>query len=70
MHEVLVVNASPLIFLGNADRYDLLHAIAGRVVVPQARYAPISEAVAQHRAKRGKLAKGLRWLVGWVSRNV
>jgi len=36
MPDVLVVNASPLIFLGNADRLDLLRLIgASRVVAPQ-----------------------------------
>lgn len=35
MPDALVVNASPLIFLGNVDRLDLLHTIgAGRIVVP------------------------------------
>ena len=33
---LLVVNASPLIFLGNADRLDLLHILgAGRIIVPE-----------------------------------
>lgn len=33
----LVVNASPLIFLGNAGRLELLHELgAGRIIVPQA----------------------------------
>ncbi len=36
MSDVLVVNASPLIFLGNAGRLDLLHVLgARRVIVPQ-----------------------------------
>lgn len=36
MPDVLVVNASPLIFLGNAGRIDLLRATgAGRIIVPE-----------------------------------
>jgi predicted nucleic acid-binding protein len=36
MPDVLVVNASPLIFLGNAGRLDLLRTIgASRVIVPE-----------------------------------
>jgi predicted nucleic acid-binding protein len=36
MPDVLVVNASPLIFLGNAGRLEFLQAMgAGRVVVPE-----------------------------------
>jgi predicted nucleic acid-binding protein len=43
--EVLVVNASPLIFLGNANRIDLLRAVgATRVVVPEAVYAEVTRA--------------------------
>ncbi len=36
MPDVLVVNASPLIFLGNANRLDLLQSAGARVVVPHA----------------------------------
>ena len=36
MPDVLVVNASPLIFLGNAGRIDLLRVTgAGRIIVPE-----------------------------------
>ena len=42
MPEILVVNASPLIFLGNARRIDLLRATgANRFVVPE----PVARAV-------------------------
>jgi predicted nucleic acid-binding protein len=36
MAEILVVNASPLVFLGNAGRLELLRLLdAGRILVPQ-----------------------------------
>jgi predicted nucleic acid-binding protein len=43
MPDAIVVNASPLIFLGNAGRLDLLRAIgASRVIVPEAVFSEVT----------------------------
>lgn len=45
MSDVWVVNASPLIFLANAGRLDLLRAVApGRIVVPDTVYSEVVSA--------------------------
>jgi predicted nucleic acid-binding protein len=43
--DVIVVNASPLVFLGNAGHLELLRATgASRVVVPQAVFDEVTDA--------------------------
>jgi hypothetical protein len=55
MPDALVVNASPLIFLGNAGRLDLLRVIgASRVVVPQS----VFDEVTKHAARGSSGARG------------
>lgn len=45
MPEVLVVNASPLVFLGNVGRLDLLREIgSSRVIVPRAVFDEVARA--------------------------
>lgn len=61
MPDVLVVNASPLIFLGNAGRIDLLQAVgAGRVVVPQAVFDEVTGTTHADRAARALV--GAHWI--------
>lgn len=51
MPEVLVVNASPLIFLGNAGRLDLLRLLGtSRIVVPASVYQEVVASAHQDRA--------------------
>jgi len=53
MSEALIVNASPLIFLGNAGRLDILRATeAPRIIVPQAVVDEVMAAEHDDRAVR------------------
>ena len=53
MPDLLVVNASPLIFLGNAGRLDLLRVIgASRVMVPQSVFDEVTATRHADRATR------------------
>jgi hypothetical protein len=64
MFDVLVVNASPLIFLGNAGRIDLLRATgAGRIIGPEPVFDEVtaaghSDAAARAIADAAWLEKG------------
>src|SRR5437764_5701628 len=61
MADILVVNASPLIFLGNAGRLDLLRAIgASRVIVPQSVYDEVT--VAQHSDRAAHAVAAAHWI--------
>lgn len=61
MPELLVVNASPLIFLGNADRIDLLRTTgADRIIVPE---PVIDEVIAGgHTDKAAHVVSNTAWL--------
>jgi predicted nucleic acid-binding protein len=62
MHDVLVVNASPLIFLGNAGRVDLLNQIgATKIMVPQSVFDEVTTASHEDRASRA--VAEAEWLV-------
>ena len=53
MPDVLVINASPLIFLGNANRLDLLLSLgAPRIIVPEPVYTEVVETTHADRATR------------------
>lgn len=61
MPDVLIVNASPLIFLGNAGRIDLLRAIgANRIIVPE----PVFDEVTAggHADKAARAVSAAAWL--------
>jgi predicted nucleic acid-binding protein len=61
MSDALIVNASPLIFLGNAGRLDLLRATgASRIIAPQ---AVIDEVIAtQHDDRAARLINEAKWI--------
>jgi predicted nucleic acid-binding protein len=61
MSDALVVNASPLIFLGNAGRLDLLRATgASRIIVPQ---AVLDEVIAtQHDDRAARSINETKWI--------
>lgn len=57
MPDVLVVNASPLIFLGNAGQLDLLRVLgSAKVLVPQAVYDEVAGATQLDQAARAVTA--------------
>jgi hypothetical protein len=62
MPDALVVNASPLIFLGNDGRLELLRSIgARRVLVPQALFDEVLDRAgrgAADSARRGRVGPG------------
>jgi predicted nucleic acid-binding protein len=61
MPDVLIVNASPLIFLGNADRLELLDTLgANRIIVPE----PVFDEVISggHTDKAAKALSEAAWL--------
>jgi predicted nucleic acid-binding protein len=61
MPEALIVNASPLIFLGNAGQIDLLRvAGASRVIVPQSVFDEVTSAAHNDAAVRSLTES--RWL--------
>lgn len=63
MSDTLVVNASPLIFLGNAGRLDLLRATgASRIVVPQAVFDEVTATKHSDRAAAALVASD------WIER--
>src|SRR3954451_13291261 len=59
--DTLVVNASPLIFLGNAGRLDLLRATgASRIIVPQAVFDEVT--ATQHSDRAAAALKESNWI--------
>ena len=52
MPEALVINASPLIFLGNAGRLELLRATGARVLVPDAVFDEVTRTTHSDSAAR------------------
>ena len=59
MPDALVVNASPLIFLGNADRIELLRSVGvGRVVVPEPVHTEVVET--KHADRAGSWGQTVR----------
>jgi len=61
MADALIVNASPLIFLGNAGRLDLLLAAgASQIIVPQAVFDEVTAAQRDDRAAR--TIKEAQWI--------
>src|SRR5438309_7849961 len=61
MSDALVVNASPLIFLGNARRLDLLRATgASRIIVPQAVIVEVT--ATQHDDRAARSINEAKWI--------
>jgi predicted nucleic acid-binding protein len=61
MSDALIVNASPLIFLGNAGRLDLLRAIgASRIIVPRAVVDEVSST--QHDDRAARSINEAKWI--------
>jgi len=58
---VLVINASPLIFLGNAQRIDLLRATgAERIIVPDVVFAEVTQAA--HTDTAARVVAAATWI--------
>ena len=61
MPDTVVVNASPLIFLGNAERLELLTAIgASRVIVPQSVYDEVT--ISTHADRAARAVREAAWM--------
>ena len=61
MSELAIVNASPLVFLGNAGRLELLRAVGtSRIVVPQAVFDEVTSS--KHCDRASASVKEAKWL--------